>query len=210
MRNYIRELHENKVSIAAIAKATGIKQKRLSALSQGMVSLKSGTPEYERVRNLSRRLEYKALRETGLSPTQANKNRRLLFRPETLIKSSTRKIARRPRIEGQERKIDALQEFYQLRMIGQWQREVPPFEVRTIESFSTTHDKKFSIKEFVADFNEAGWETATEAGYGDAKHFEDAQDAIDECIIAARGQLEGSNWILIKILKLEWVKTVLQ
>ena len=199
MRNYVQELLSHGQSISAISKLSGLTKKAVNGLAVGMTKLKSGSAVYEKIRNLSRRTGYGIARSSGLTAKQATKNRRVILRKETLIKSSVRKV----------HKSTHGQEFYQLRLMGVWEYQVAPHPRKIIDAYSLTHNTKFPLKEFLEDFDEGGWESLSEQGYGFAHHADTAMDALDECIIHARGQLGDSNWILVQILRLEWIKTVL-
>jgi hypothetical protein len=218
MRNYIGELLGRGVKASTIAKQAGISVKAVNGYAIGMTRLKSGTKAYEAIRNVSRRTEYEIARKSGMTPAQATKNRRVILRPEALVKTTTRKVKKEPNmIHGKpvERVIDTVpnHEFWQLRLLGRWQEEVEagnpnPPQIRIVDAYSRTHPKKFPLDDILSEFDEEGWESLTQAGYGYAHHQESAQDALDECIITSRFQLGTSNWILIQILRLEWVHTV--
>jgi hypothetical protein len=197
MRNYIEELFAHGMTIQRVSKETGISARRLNGLAVGMSKLKSGSKQYEKIRNLSRRMSYAEVRKSGMSPKQASKQRRVVLREKTLIKTSRKTIHHST--HGQQ--------YFQLRMLAKWQSEEKPYPERIIDSYSTAHQTKFPIKEILAQFEDGGWEALTDEGYGQAHHLESAQDAFDECLIHARGQLNGSNWILVKIYRLEWVVT---
>ncbi len=214
MRNYVNELVSKGIPLKQIKNSTGIKIGELRKLISGEAKLNSGTKQYEKVRNLSRRTDYTIARNMGASANEAAKYRRNILRPEILLKKSTRTVKREARTEFGEkvkRKIDTMpnQVFYQLRMISVWMNE-DTFKTRIIESFSGTHNEPdVTVNEILDMWDKGQWENLEDEGYGQAHHYEEAQDALDECIISARKKLEGSNWIIIQIIRLEWIKTIL-
>ena len=201
MRNYVNELLNNGMSVRTIAKQAGISVRQVNGLSIGMTRLKSGTKAYEAIRNISRRTEYGQARKAGMTAKQASVSRRILLRPETLVKNKTRKVEKS--LHGQS--------FFQLILNGTWQKEHTKKKLfRIINSASAAHHEKFDLKPILETFDEGGWEALHgELGYGEAHHTEFGKDAFDECIIQARGQLGDSNWKLVKINRLTWVKVVL-
>lgn len=88
MRDYIGELKSIGFSIKAIAKQAGLTAARL------LKPFKSGTKEYEAIRNTNRRLASEYLRQHGATPAQVGKLRRAALNPEAkpLTKNIVRKI----------------------------------------------------------------------------------------------------------------------
>jgi hypothetical protein len=199
MRNYIEELLHNGVSARTIAKEAGVSVREVNGMSIGMTRLKSGSTAYEHIRNLSRRTDYQIARKKGASAKTASASRRAILRPETFVRHQKVRIVEHSQHGGV---------FYQLGMIGLWKQEhVRKPVVREIESYSAAHHEKMNLQPFIKAFDTGGWELVHGGmGYGEAHHTEYGKDAIDECIISARGQLGDSNWKLIKIIRFRWVK----
>ncbi len=89
MRNYIGELKARGYTLKQLASETGVSSKRLSAAARGISPLRSGTLNYEAVRNANRRLGYREARASGSSSERASALRRTIFDPELEPISST-------------------------------------------------------------------------------------------------------------------------
>ena len=127
MRNYVSELKERGLSTHRLKKETGLSAKKLSDLSSGKVRLRSGTKLYEKIRNTSRRVAYREMRESGIQASKASRLRRTVYSP--LAKE----------IELPQTSIDLVTTGkgvrYYLRLVGEFINEETGEKV-TLEGFS--------------------------------------------------------------------------
>ena len=86
-RDWIGEIRQY-LDMEEISRVTGISQKRLREFYTGKRKLHSKMPEYEKIRNLNRRLAYDIMRESGATPKQAHVHRRTFFDPFATEKES--------------------------------------------------------------------------------------------------------------------------
>src|SRR3972149_4394631 len=82
MRNYIGQLQQLGYTLKSIATESCLSSSQLSRLKSGKILLKSSTPEYEKIRNVSRRLAYRTVRSSGLTSERATAIRRNLPSPK--------------------------------------------------------------------------------------------------------------------------------
>ena len=86
MRNYIRELNRLGYNLKDLATESGFSQAKLSRIKTGAIPFTSKSADYEKIRNLSRRLSYREARKTGLTSKLAGASRRTYSSPEAAIR----------------------------------------------------------------------------------------------------------------------------
>ena len=135
MTDWIYELTHH-LYMREIAEKTGISQRKLREFYTGKRTLTSDLPEYEKLRNLNRRIAYQKLREAGATPRQARKHRRTLFDPYREEKESiSTKLVNPERLPPDE------QEKYQMRILGLY-RHRKSNERKVAEGFSWAYSQK--------------------------------------------------------------------
>jgi len=92
LRNYINEVLRVGHTFQEISKDSGLSILRLKAIKSGKVKLRSGTIQYEKVRNISRRFSYRDLKSLNVpvSTKEATRLRRGLY---------SQKNVKRPKIK---------------------------------------------------------------------------------------------------------------
>lgn len=85
-RNFVRELKKGGISLAEIARETGISYYKIRQINLGKKKLKSRTPEYKKIRNLHSRIGYQQLRAKGINAKDARRLRTHKLRQELIFK----------------------------------------------------------------------------------------------------------------------------
>jgi len=194
LRNYLKELHDAGLSYNQIAQQTGIERHRVSAIAKGVKTLKSASKEYSTVRNVSRRTAYAKIRESGLSPVEANKYRRIGLSDKTYIHNSARDVAHT--------KIN--KQMYQLKMLAEFEN-LKSHESKIIECFSKAH-AKINKKSLINMINNiADYFTEIEETE-DGEEYSSETTLINEAVRDGQSKLGGSNWQLKRIIDIETIE----
>lgn len=162
MRDYIGELLNAGLKITDIAKESGISVRKLNNILAGNVKLTSKIPEYEKIRNTSRRVSYKIAKELGGSQEEINQSRRRMLTDQDTTRLTTKQRIIRTSKYNQKK-------MYQLYLVGLFEQE---------------------------ETKERRVQTGLSKAYKKKRH----KIQLDEAVNYARAKLEGSNWILIKII----------
>ncbi len=195
MRDYVNELRNTGLTIKQIAKETGISTKKISALSHGLRKLKSGTRDYENIRNLSRRTGYKLMRESGFTSEAASRKRRLVTSEKTYKHSSTKKV-KHTKLQGTMQQLKITGEFKNLKTkekrivdgVSKARRRIKPEDVAEV-SIENLEDDKENIETF--------------------EDYPESSKMLQEAIQMAQGKLGGSNWQLIRIIDIEVITYII-
>src|SRR3972149_786714 len=190
MRNYVAELHSAGLPFTEIAKQTGISAKKLSQFARGK-PLKSVSKDYQILRNASRRNAYKIIRESGLTPGEAEKYRRIGLSEKTYHHFTQRVVAHT--------KLNKT--MYQLKMLAEFYNPKTK-ENRIITCFSMAHSE-INIDSFTDFLNTGIEQILDDMSEADAAEYDSNQELIGEAIRDGQSKLGGSNWELKRIIDVE-------
>ncbi len=193
MRNYTNELRQAGKSIKQISELTGINKTKISKLSTGEKVLKSGSKEYQIIRNTSRKVAYKKLRDSGLSAKAADKYRRIGISERTYIHKSKRNV----------KHTEINKKMFQLKMLAEYQN-IKTKEKRIIESFSNAYSDIDidGIYDYANNLDSYYDDTADII----REDYSSAQEMIAEAVAQAQSKLGGSNWELLRIIDVETIE----
>jgi len=144
MRDYIGELKKLGYNLKAISSETGLSQAKLSRIKSGKAKLSSTMPEYEVIRNVSRRLSYHEARKAGLSSEKASASRRTLMSPEAETRESDSQRIVKSKQDTTRFQMRILGEFYNYKI----------HETKLSQGFSHAYleiDKKLMTEEAIAE-----------------------------------------------------------
>lgn len=155
MRNYIGELRTRGITLKTIAKGAHISPKKVSDFYHGKLALKSGTKEYEKIRNLSRRTAYGEMRKIGITSAEARQTRRVAYSPEWQPKE--KRVIREVKFRQDTTR-------YQLYVVAEFKHS-RTHEVRILKGTSYAHldydydrDLKEAIGNIRGQLNDSHWQ----------------------------------------------------
>ena len=111
MRNYVNELIRIGYSESAISKQSNVSISNIHKFATGKTRIKAGSKTYEAIRNTNRRLARQYGRSHGMTPHEADINRRELLNPQKETKKRNTKVYRKSKTNQTYRQYYIYAEF---------------------------------------------------------------------------------------------------